>query len=56
MNRFPDPNSVVDSLKSRGFRSDYDYRKDLYEYNYGGNYTGSREQNTRMNNDIKRYW
>ncbi len=56
MNRFPDPNSVVDTLKSHGCPSSYDYRKNLYESNYGGHYTGSASQNIRMNNDLKDYF
>ena len=53
MDGYPDPNSVVDTLKSNGYPSDYETRKDLYERAYGGNYTGSAEQNTRMNKDLK---
>ena len=53
MNRYPDPNSVVDTLKSNGFRSDYNYRKGLYEYTYGGDYSGSAAQNERMNRDLQ---
>ena len=53
MNRYPDPNSVVDTLKSNGYPSDYDTRKEIYESSYGGTYTGSASQNTRMNNDLK---
>lgn len=53
MNRYPDPNSVVDTLKSNGYRSDYITRKEIYESSYGGTYTGSASQNTRMNNDLK---
>lgn len=56
MNRYPDPDSVVDTLKSHHFRSDYDYRKELYEYNYGGNYRGSAAQNERMNRDLQNYF
>ena len=52
MNGYPDPDSVVDTLKSNGFPSDYETRKNLYENNYGGNYTGSASQNIRMNNDL----
>ena len=53
MNRYPDPYSVVDTLKYNGFKSDYNSRKDLYENVYGGNYRGTAEQNTRMNRDLQ---
>ena len=53
MDSYPDPNSVVDTLKSNGYPSDYDTRKEIYERSYGGTYTGSASQNTRMNNDLK---
>ena len=53
MNRYPDPNSVVDTLKSNGFRSDYNSRKELYENTYGGDYSGSPAQNERMNRDLQ---
>lgn len=54
MNGYPDKYSVVDTLKSHGCPSDYNFRKDLYESHYGGNYRGSPEQNTRMNRDLQR--
>ena len=53
MNLYPDPNSVVDLLKFNGYRSDYNYRKELYEGAYGGNYIGSPAQNERMNRDLQ---
>ena len=53
MDNYPDKNSVVDTLKSRGYRSDFGFRKELYERTYGGNYTGSASQNVRMNHDLQ---
>ena len=52
MNSYPDYNSVVDTLKSNGYKSDFNTRKYLYENTYGGNYTGSSDQNIRMNKDL----
>ena len=56
MNNFPDKNSIVDTLKSRGLRSDFIYRKNIYENHYGGTYTGSASQNERFNNYVKNNW
>lgn len=56
MNRYPDKNSVVDTLKSHGYKSDYDSRKYLYESKYGGEYRGSAQQNERMNRDLQDYF
>jgi len=56
MNRYPDPNSVVDTLKSNGCPSNYEFRKFIYENKYGGNYTGSASQNTRMNRDLQYFF
>lgn len=52
MDGYPDYNSVVDTLKSNGFKSDFYSRKEIYESTYGGNYTGSASQNIRMNKDL----
>ena len=49
MSRYPDPNSIVDTLKSHGWRSDFNYRKELYEDIYSDEYHGSPEQNDKMN-------
>ena len=50
MSRYPDLNSIVDTLKSHGWRSDFDYRKELYEDNYSDEeYHGLPEQNEKMN-------
>jgi len=49
MSKYPDPNSIVDTLKSHGYPSDFDSRKELYEENYSDEYTGSEEQNVKMN-------
>ena len=56
MNGYPDYNSVVDTLKSNGFKSDFNTRKDLYESAYGGNYIGSDSQNIRMNRDLHSFF
>ena len=52
MNSYPDYNSVIDTLKSNDYKSDFNTRKYLYENTYGGNYTGSSDQNIRMNKDL----
>ena len=56
MNNYPDKNSIVDTLKSRGLRSDFIYRKNIYENHYGGTYTGSASQNERFNRDLQDYF
>ena len=47
MNRYPAPNSVVDTLKSNGYPSSFDDRKYIYENTYGGHYTDSAPQNIK---------
>lgn len=56
MSGYPDPNSVYDSFKSRGYDPSYENRKAVFygNYGFGEYYRGSPEQNERMNKDIKR--
>lgn len=56
MSKYPDPNSVYDSFKSRGYNPSYENRKAVFYGNYGFDeyYRGTPEQNERMNNDIKK--
>ena len=57
MSRYPDPNSIVDTLKSHGWRSDFNYRKKLYEDIYRDEiYDGSPAQNEKMNNQYQCYF
>ncbi len=56
MDNFPDKNSIVDTLKYRGYKSDFITRKDIYERKYGERYTGSASQNERFNRDLNRYF
>ena len=49
MSRYPDPNSIVDTLKSHGWKSDFNSRKELYEDIYEDEYTGSESQNVKLN-------
>ena len=51
MNRYPAPNSVVDTLKSNGYPSSFDDRKYIYENTYRGHYTDLAPQNIRINNN-----
>ena len=53
MSKYPDPNSIVDTLKSHGYPSDFDSRKKLYEDIYSDKYTGSEDQNVKMNNQYQ---
>ena len=49
MSKYPDPNSIVDTLKSHGYPSDFNSRKELYEDIYSDEYIGSSDQNEKMN-------
>jgi len=51
-----DDNSVVDSFKRRGEDSSFANRERVFynNYGYGEKYTGSGEQNERMNRDVQR--
>ena len=50
---YPDPNSVVDSLKSRGFPSDMRFRRGLAPFAGISGYSGTREQNDNLNGYVK---
>ena len=49
MSRYPDPDSIVDTLKSHDWASDFNSRKKLYEEIYSDEYTGSESQNVKLN-------
>ena len=53
MSKYPDPNSIVDTLKSHGYPSDFNSRKNYYEDIYDDKYTGSPSQNEKLNNQYK---
>ena len=56
MNNYPDPNSIVDSLKVRGIDSSFGARKDMYENIFGGDYRGTPDQNVRFNDYVQNNW
>ncbi len=56
MNNYPDPNSIVDSLKVRDINSSFDARKVMYENIFGGDYRGTPDQNVRFNSFVKDFW
>lgn len=53
MSKYPDPDSIVDTLKSHGWASDFDSRKKLYEDIYHDEYTGSPSQNVNLNRNYQ---
>ena len=50
---FPDPNSVVDSLKSRGYRSDFNSRRELAHDLGMYDYRGTPQQNMALNRYVQ---